>query len=417
MAMKRNNLLTGAFITAIALAAGAAMAWELLKPFGSGPEQPKSIVTTLNGDARTSRAFTWYTESPDSETVLELTEGTGSKAFGGDGVRRITGTTAVIRTGEEETQGAHKVTVTGLAPGTDYSYRVGSGEDGSWSEPEDFRTEEEDVGTFTFLNVTDSQGETEEDFELWGRTLDRAFAQYPETRLVLHNGDLTEDPEDEKAWDAFFDKPQKWLRRIPLMPVTGNHDEVDGKAERFTSHFNLPDNGNKSSLPGTTYSFDYGPVHFVVLNTESNIKEQTEWLRRDLAASKQPWTIVAMHRGVYGGNEYKKVQDWVPILDEFKVDLVLQGHNHEYSRSYPLRYGVLTGTDGNQVVNREGTVYVVMNTSGPKFNETKDDQFYHAVHLQNEKQMFAGITVNGNTLTFRAYDTEGRKMDEFMIRH
>lgn len=90
------------------------------------------------------------------------------------------------------------------------------------------------------------------------------------------------------------------------MPVTGNHDEVDDDAKYYISHFNLPDNGAKGSIAGTSYSFDYGPVHITVLNTESNIKKQTEWLKEDLKKTDKKWKIVTMHRPAYGGIRIRK---------------------------------------------------------------------------------------------------------------
>ncbi|CAM4246809.1 metallophosphoesterase [Paenibacillus alkaliterrae] len=224
------------------------------------------------------------------------------------------------------------------------------------------------------------------------------------------------EQEDKAAWQHLFAEAERWVTRVPLMPVTGNHDETDGNAERFTSHFNVPVNGADGSIPGTTYSFDYGAVHFVMLNSESNIKEQTKWLRKDLANTDKAWIIIAVHQGPYGGNRYKKVADWTEAFDEFKVDLVLQGHNHEYSRSYPLRDGEVVPDGESLVLNKEGTVYVVTNTAGPKFNEKKEDQFYHKVHFQNGKQMFAGITINGKSLTYQAYAVDGIKLDEFVLQ-
>ncbi|MNJ49715.1 Alkaline phosphatase precursor [compost metagenome] len=249
---------------------------------------------------------------------------------------------------------------------------------------------------------------TEADFDLWGRTLNKAFNTFPEARFIIHNGDLTENPQDETAWDHFFGKASKWLSRIPLMPVTGNHDEVDGEAERYIAHFNLPDNGAGGSLPGTSYSFDYGDAHFIILNTESNIDGQTEWLRQDLQSTDKQWRIAAIHRPVYGGNTYSNVQEWAKLFDEFDVDLVLQGHNHEYSRSYPVR-------GGGVVTASEGTVYVTINAAGQKLNEKKKDKFYHAVHFQNGKQMFAGVKISGNTIIYQAYDVEGALLDEFVL--
>jgi predicted phosphodiesterase len=379
-------------------------------------KKPKSLVMTFIEDAQTSRAFTWYTINPDITSVVQVVKGSERK-FDGKDVFSITGSTSSINTGSHEVQGVHKAEVTGLESGTSYSYRVGSGKDKEWSVPAIFTTEAEELEEFTFITVADSQGITEDDFKLWGNTLNKAFETFPKSRFIIHTGDLTDDPEDEVAWDHFFGKATKWLSQVPLMPVTGNHDEVDDVADRYTAHFNLPANGAENSIEGTNYSFDYGLAHVIVLNTESNIKEQAKWLAKDLAATDLPWKIVAMHRGAYGGNIYEKVDDWVSIFDKYNVDLVLQGHNHEYSRSYPLRDGKIVGDGTNIVNNREGTIYVVPNTAGQKFNEKKVDQFYHQVHFQNEKQMFAGVKIEGDTLTFQAYDIDGEKFDEFVIQH
>ncbi|WP_438444989.1 purple acid phosphatase family protein [Gorillibacterium sp. sgz5001074] len=385
----------------------------------SSAAAPKSIVTTFSGPAGTSRAFAWYTEDPKAAGVLELAQGDQPSALDGAGVVQITASNEPVETEKGRRQAAHKAVATGLTPGQTYIYRVGTpGDKTVWSEPAVFTTEgASEAQTVTFLNVTDSQGETEADFAQWSRTLDKAFSLFPDARFIVHNGDLTENPEDETAWDAFFRLPQKWLTRIPLMPVTGNHDEIDGIADRYLSHFSLPANGAKGPLPGTSYSFDYGPVHVAVLNTEGSFKKQADWLRQDLSATNKPWKLVAIHRGAYGGSEYDKAQDWAPLFDEFQVDLVLQGHNHEYSRSYPLRGGQVTSTDKSSYSGRTGTVYTVVNTSGTKFNDKKEDLIYHAVHFQNKKQMFAGITVTGNTLTFQAYDADGKLWDRFVLQH
>jgi len=379
--------------------------------------KPVAIVTTFKSDPKTSRAFTWHSTNSHADSIVQLIEGDAPNNWKEASVMTFKGSTSSIDIGENTLRGVHKVEATGLKPGTTYSYRVGSGEEEAWSKTAVFVTEAEASDAFAFLNVTDSQGVTEQDFELWGNTLNQAFNVFPSSAFIVHNGDLTEEPSDEQAWTELFAKASKWVMQVPLMPVAGNHDEVEGDAKRFVSHFNVPTDGAKGSNAGTTYSFDYGSVHFVVLNSESNIKEQTNWLRTDLENTEKPWKIVALHQGPYGGNTYKKVKDWTTLFDEFEVDLVLQGHNHEYSRSYPLRDGQITGDGDTAVLSREGTVYVVTNTSGQKFNEKKEDKFYHKVHFQNEKQMFAGITVNGDKLTYQAYDVEGTKLDEFVLQH
>lgn len=400
------------FIVIILVALG--MEWSKSQS-STASTVPYDIVTTLKGDPETSRAFTWYTNDPNTAGVLELVKGRTS-SFADKEVIQIEAVNTTVTT-DKGTRGVHKAEVTGLEPGTLYTYRVGSGVEGEWSATAEFTTAEEDIDNVTFINVADSQGETAADFKLWEKTLNAAFQTFPEAKFIVHNGDLTEDPENSAGWDHFFGNVQDLIAGIPLMPVTGNHDEVDGDATDYTSHFNLPDNGAKGSTAGTNYSFDYGPVHVTVLNTESNLKKQTQWLEEDLANTDAKWKIVAIHRPVYGGNTYKKIEDWADIFDEYEVDLVLQGHNHEYSRSYPIRDGEIIGDGETPVGAKKGTVYVVTNASGGKFNEKKEDQFYHKVHFQNNKQMFAGISITGNTLTYQAYDVDGKKLDEFVLKH
>ncbi|OZQ60206.1 metallophosphoesterase [Paenibacillus sp. VTT E-133280] len=376
---------------------------------------PFDLITTFKGDAGTSRAFTWYTNDSNAAGILEFVKGQVA-SFANSDVLRVEADSSSIKT-DKGTRGVHKAEVTALEPGTLYSYRVGSGVEGEWSTVAEFTTEETGLDSVTFINVTDSQGENAEDFKLWGKTMNKAFQTFPEAKFIVHNGDLTENPEDSAGWDEFFSNIQGWISRIPLMPVTGNHDEVDDDAKYYISHFNLPDNGAKGSIAGTSYSFDYGPVHITVLNTESNIKKQTEWLKEDLKKTDKKWKIVAMHRPAYGGNSYKKVEDWTGVFDKYEVDLVLQGHNHEYSRSYPLRGGTIVPEGEIPKGAYRGTVYVVTNASGRKFNEKKEDQFYHAVHFQNYKQMFAGISVTKDSLTYQAYDVDGKMLDEFVLTH
>ncbi len=379
--------------------------------------KPYALVTTFKHDPTSSRAFTWHTDSTANGTVLQVLEGGGPADWSSGDVLTFRGSASPGTANEGTASVSHKAEATGLASGTEYAYRVGDGTKAGWSPTYRFQTEPAEEEAFTFINVTDSQGVTGEDFALWGRTLQRAFTTYPQARFIIHNGDLTEDPNDAAGWSHFFQEGSAWLPSIPLMPVTGNHDEVDKDAVAFVSHFQVPDNGAKKSIPGTTYSYDYGRGHFIMLNTESNIDGQTAWLEQDLKQTDKPWIVVSVHRGAYGGNVYKKIADWVELFDKYKVDLVLQGHNHEYSRSYPLREGEVVGDGDSPVRNREGTVYVVTNASGAKFNEKKDDQFYHKVHIQNNKQMFAGVTIDGNKLTYRAYDVDGGLVDEFALLH
>lgn len=413
MLKKRDALLLCGLV---ALLAGAILAFGWLNT--KQGSIPYAIVTTITGDPSTSRAFTWHTESGTNKAVVQLKKGDGSGDWSSDEVIEIAAVSASVSTDSmNKGETVHKAEATGLAPGTTYSYRVGSSDRNSWSKTAKFTTADDESDSFQFIYVADSQGEVEADFELWGNTLAAAFSTHPEAGFIVHTGDLVEDPENDKAWTYFFEKAERWIMNAPLMPATGNHDEVDGNASAYLSHFNLPDNGAEGSLPGTNYTFEYGNALFVYLNSESNIDGQTEWLKEQLQQADQEWIIAVMHEGPFGGKRKKALNDWVDLFDEYGVDLVLQGHNHEYSRSYPLRNGKVVGDGESPVYDRAGTVYVVANTSGQKFNKKKDDQFYHAVHFQNEVQMYAGITITGKQLVYEAYDVNGQKLDEFVLQH
>lgn len=89
------------------------------------------LVSTIKGDAATSRAFTWYTGDQGADGWLEVEKGEAAD-FTGDGVIRVQAAHTTIKT-DQGTRGVHKAEITGLEPGTLYTYRVGSGEEGEWS--------------------------------------------------------------------------------------------------------------------------------------------------------------------------------------------------------------------------------------------------------------------------------------------
>ena len=380
--------------------------------------RPHSIVTTFRGDPQTTRAFTWQSVSANGQAVVQLRKADSDISdWDYAQVKTFVANTSVKSASNGTDYAIHQAEASGLEAGTAYTYRVGDGSKRGWSEEMSFRTKAENTNVFTFINVTDSQGETEQDFNVWRDTLSQAFRQFPEAEFIVHNGDFVEDPEDEKAWRLLLDKANPWITSIPLMPVTGNHDEVKGNADPFTSRFLVPNNGADKSIPGTTYSFTYGTAFFIMLNTESNIKGQTSWLEEQLAANTKEWVIVSMHKGPYGGKPNNKVKEWVKIFDQYKVDLVLQGHNHEYVRSFPIRDGKIIANSGGAIVGKEGTVYVVTNAAGAKLNKKKEDQSYQQVHFQNGEAMFASIKINKDRLLYSAYDRHGKIQDKIELQH
>ena len=155
-----------------------------------------------------------------------------------------------------------------------------------------------------------------------------------------------------------------------LWPVPGNHDYANSSTRQadhkipYYNIFSLPTKGEAGGLASNTkayYSYNYGNIHFVALDSygwetaSSRLYDttgpQVTWLKQDLAANKQLWTIVAFHHPPYTKGSHNSDtemelinlrQRLVRILERYKVDLVLNGHSHDYERSYLINghYGL-----------------------------------------------------------------------------
>jgi hypothetical protein len=128
----------------------------------------------------------------------------------------------------------------------------------------------------------------------------------------------------------------------------GNHEEYALKGKPYFDLFVLPENGANPAFPSHReryYSFDYGPVHFIALDTQltAGWQQQLDWLVRDLESTSQPWRIAFFHRPAFGSNEFVSAPDVQhplrPIFERFGVHLVLEGHEHDYARGAPWREG------------------------------------------------------------------------------
>jgi acid phosphatase type 7 len=168
-----------------------------------------------------------------------------------------------------------------------------------------------------------------------------------EPDLVLHTGDVVYPAGQERHYDRRFFAPYRNLiKTVPVFPVLGNHDVRKGNGAAFLENFHPP-----LGSPGSTkryYSFDWGNIHFVALNSElyhsdrgSDPEEQRDFLERDLATTRKNWRIVFLHRSPYGssrhGGDEKVRENLEPLFVKHEVDLVFSGHDHVYERTVPIR--------------------------------------------------------------------------------
>jgi len=163
---------------------------------------------------------------------------------------------------------------------------------------------------------------------------------------------------DAEYQTKLFDIFPEMLRKSVLWPAIGNHDQPDGTLETwpYFDNFTLPaiaEAGGVISGTEAYYSFDYGNIHFVVLDSFSSNRSvgspMLTWLEADLAATSQEWIIAYWHHPPYsrgghdsdnpgGGSTDIQLQEMrenvVPILDDYGVDMTFAGHSHSYERSH-----------------------------------------------------------------------------------
>jgi len=284
----------------------------------------------------------------------------------------------------------HEVTMAGLEPGTEYGYWVASS-GYPLAEAGSFRTAPSaDDPSFTFVAYGDSQS-LHATHQL---IADRILALKPD--FALHAGDLVAHGSLSSEWDRFFDIEGAMLASVPLFPSPGNHDQND---PRYFEAFVLP--GNER-----WYAFDWGNARIVSLQIDAIVpfgkqSEQVQWLESTLAANTQPWLIVWFHVPPFDALPEDSMGDAVrinvvPLLERYGVDLVLNGHNHNYQRSIVngITY-VVTGGAGGELVYIEGP-------------DPDTEAFYNGHH-------FVYFTVEGETLTGRAIATDGTTVDTFTL--
>ena len=183
---------------------------------------------------------------------------------------------------------------------------------------------------------------------------------------------------DQEYQDAFFQNHyEDILKNIPLFTIAGNHENYSSDALTQTGPyydiFSLPANGECGGVPSGSeayYSFDYGQIHVIALeaNTPSLLlpgSPMLAWMTNDLAATSLKWKVVIIHNPPYskGGHDSDIETDLIqirqnimPLLEQYKVDLILCGHSHVYERTYFINghYGVSSTFNSGMMVDSTG---------------------------------------------------------------
>jgi hypothetical protein len=381
----------------------------------STPTKVSDIVLTIGAD-ESKRNVTWYSDTDTAQVVefARASDQTGS-AFPADKA------TSSAATGGSTTSGEFRRSagIEGLAENTAYVYRVGGDKTG-WSDTYSFRTQSFS-GDYGFLFFGDVQigasGNIPNDQAGWIDTLKVAQAQYPDSEMLYTSGDQVDSANNEDDYNAFLAPEQ--LRELPLVPTIGNHD-VGSKA--YEQHFTVPNNDPNSgaaandSSAGGDYWFTYKGVLYMNINTNNgDVASHKAFLENVVAeqGAAAKWKVVAFHHSVYSVAEHTFDQQILDlrsalptIFSDLGIDLVLQGHDHSYTRSYLIKDGVradVSETPGQSTVTAAPgqVLYVTANSSsGSKYYDVKDpNAWFASVTNQEHVRNYSHVEVTDDAIT------------------
>lgn len=361
-------LLAGACVPALAATAqyndgaavGASAEWTAWTQEWNTVAADYTKVSLTPGADETELNFAWYSKD-DGKTATPVVHFGASKTA----LKAFTGTSAAVD--ESLTDGGkyvyNHVTVTGLRENTTYYYTVEK--NGVQSEAETYQTRS--FSTVKMLYVGDpqigaSKGQPQGADKLvadsgaantaarndsfgWNRTLEIATAQNPDLSFIISAGDQVNKTGKAKEEEYAGYLNPRALASLPVATTIGNHDSLNAD---YMYHFNNPNTTNYGATQaGGDYYYSYGSGLFIVLNTNNyNVAEHKAAIAQAVASDPDAaWRVVTIHQDIYGtGLDHSDTDGMIlrtqltPIFDQYDIDVVLQGHDHTYSRS-KLLYG------------------------------------------------------------------------------
>ena len=420
-------------------------------------------VSLTPGANETQLNFAYYSKTEETPKVKIATKEDMSDAKEVEGKQ----TQAVAIEGVQYY--SNKASVSDLKENTTYYYQVF--QDGKYQDVQKYSTNS--FKNYSFLYVGDPQigassGQTSTEGDAmknnnyaarndgynWNNVLNNAVKQNPNLSFVASAGDQVNNNNNEVQYAAYLGADA--LRSLPVATTIGNHDSG---SEQYSMHYNNPNafdtSGykNKSqytegrTAAGTDYYYTYGNTLFIVLDTNNNNCATHENVIRK-ATKENPdakWKVVMFHQDIYGsGYDHSDSDGMVlrtqltPLMDKYDIDVVLQGHDHTYSRTYQLQsdgkvhdkftrsedtanysrenncYEIVDTTKGGTVVNPKGTVYLEANSAtGSKFyNLITAKQDFISERGQTWTPSYSVVNVTDDSFEVTTYDAEtGNKLE------
>ena len=392
----------GLLLAVVALAAWVAMRWSVW--FGN-PEElaveplmtPAHVMLTFGDEDEMSRNVSWQCDTVLQPSWLEL-------VCDGD-------TTRIEAQGEvfESRKGKaayYYARLRDLKHDMQYRYRAVTG--GKATPWYGFRTYAPQRDRFSFLFVGDVQDTIG---GIANRLLMEAWAHHPEVEFLVCGGDLTERPANQ-YWAETFRDLDSIGQSMPMLNVTGNHDYFKGVIQRLERRFPLVFSYFLDSKVGDNmvYTLNYGNAQLFVLDSNREffyLWTQRKWLEEQLEKSQAKWKILVLHHPLYSikSNSNNMIQRWMfdDLVNQYGVDLVLQGHEHAYAR--------MTAHYKNGAP--AAPVYTVSHCSPKNYRIHFDERFDK---FGISSRYYQTVTIHGDTLAMAAYDANTHALyDSLMI--
>ena len=387
--------------------------------------QPYMVMQTQN-----SMTIKWQTGEAE----------VGKVAFG------LSPTTLTNVLMESSATNKHLITIPKLKECTHYYYSVTSSSLDIDNEGRSFTTLCQNAKSQRLWVIGDSgdAGENQKRvYEQLGKYIDEDYREL-DMWILLGDNAYTSGTQQQFN-DTLFDPFIELVKRYVAWAVPGNHDM---RRWAFYDIWDFPTKGESGGVPSGDeefYSIDNGNLHLIMLDSEtvsrSNSGAMATWLKKDLAANNKPWVVVAFHTPPYSDGGHKSDSDWdsrgrlkdmrenfVPIFDEYGVDLVLSGHSHGYERSKLIvnHLGKSdTFSEKNIVQDRKtgyvkslkkkrnsGTIYQVSGSAAKVDGATYK---HPALPYSFEKMGSLIIEITPKTLTSKFLTINGKIADEFTI--
>ena len=415
---------------------GAYSNW--MTKWNSTISKDREQISLSPGSDNSSVNFAWYTKEASGVQKLKIAENkrlTNAKVYEAKQTKAVTD--------KDKTEYvSNKVTATDLKANTTYYYSYQK--DRQWTAPEKYTTD--NGSKFSFIFVGDPQigssnelkgAATEEFYNAqsaavandafnWNTTLNQAMEKTGnKASFVLSSGDQIQSTKkkspNKAAWGSEIEysgylSPEV-LKNLPVATTVGNHDADNAN---YTYHFNT---ANASELGsngkvGGDYWFKHNNALFIMLNTQdTNVEEHKQFIEQTVAANKDcKWRIVTLHQDIYGSAEHSNEPEitnlryqLAPIFEENKVDIVLTGHDHAYSRTQILKGGhkttEYTDDDFDPMLDKDkdagenpDTVYTAKENIKADTTDPSEKAYLNYLNEVMDKDAIQQVTKKGTTV-------------------